>query len=255
MIQTNKSRSVAALGILVLLGIFTALFVPPLAQDESYHTFADSRTILGIPNFWNVVSNLSFAIVGVIGLLKTRGIAARLLFAGVLLTCFGSAYYHLAPNDARLIWDRLPMTIVFMSFLACVFANEGNQRFNIRLLSALLICGVASVAWWQITGDLRPYAFVQFGPMLILPLAPAARGRGRYFAPIFAFYALAKGAEHFDRLIYAHLSISGHTCKHFLAAVAVYWIFRLCVDAKTTAIATSADSRLDNASALALSAN
>ena len=31
------------------------LLLPPMTQDESYHQFADQRTILGIPNFWNVV--------------------------------------------------------------------------------------------------------------------------------------------------------------------------------------------------------
>src|SRR5262245_27190595 len=95
-----------ALAVLALLR-----FAPPVVQNQGYHAFADTRRLLGIPNFWNVVSNLPFVLVGILGLAKTRGMTARILFAGVTLTCFGSAYYHLAPDDARLVWDRLPMTM------------------------------------------------------------------------------------------------------------------------------------------------
>src|ERR1041385_9055308 len=95
-----------ALAVLALLK-----FAPPIAQNQAYHAFADQRPIFGVPNFWNVVSNLPFALVGVLGLARTRGLTARILFGGVLLTCFGSSWYHLAPDDARLVWDRLPMTM------------------------------------------------------------------------------------------------------------------------------------------------
>src|SRR6202021_2968343 len=41
-------------------------------------------------------------------------------FLGVALTTFGSGYYHADPNNARLVCDRLPMTIGFMSLLAAM---------------------------------------------------------------------------------------------------------------------------------------
>src|SRR5215469_14244357 len=47
----------------------TACFIPRIPQPQSYHSFADQRTILDIPNFWNVASNVPFAIVGWWGLL------------------------------------------------------------------------------------------------------------------------------------------------------------------------------------------
>jgi hypothetical protein len=102
-----------------------------------------------------VVSNLPFAAVGILGLWKLRGAFDRVLFTGVLLTFFGSAYYHLAPGDARLVWDRLPMTLVFMALLACVVSGESDSRSSRRLLAFLVTCGVASVLFWSITGDLR----------------------------------------------------------------------------------------------------
>jgi hypothetical protein len=46
--------------------------LPPLLQDQSYHQFADQRELFGIPNFWNVVSNLPFIAVGAVGLLQVR---------------------------------------------------------------------------------------------------------------------------------------------------------------------------------------
>ena len=150
LLTPNRSRFlIAAAMALPILAFF--LFVPPIAQDETYHFFADNRFIWAIPNFWNVASNLPFAIVGMLGLWKLRSIFDRVLFTGVLLTFFGSAYYHLAPSDARLVWDRLPMTLVFMALLTCVVAGENDTRFNRWLLASLVTCGVASVLWWNIT--------------------------------------------------------------------------------------------------------
>src|SRR5215813_11975550 len=105
--------------------------VPSIPQDQSYHQFADARTIFGIPNFWNVVSNLPFLAVAVLGLAalsspsasgsvdSLRGVYAT-FFLGSALIALGSSYYHLRPSYATLVWDRLPMTVGFMSFFALV---------------------------------------------------------------------------------------------------------------------------------------
>lgn len=223
--EPNRARFLIAAGVaLIVAGFF--LFVPPIAQDETYHSFADNRTMLGIPNFWNVASNLPFAIVGILGLWKLRGALDRILFTGVLLTFFGSAYYHLAPSDPRLVWDRLPMTFVFMPLLACVVSRESNSRSSRRLLAFLVICGVASVVWWSITNDLRLYVLIQFGPLVILlPALWFVRG-ARYLAAVLALYALAKLSEFYDGAVFSYLPVSGHTVKHVLAALATYFIFR-----------------------------
>jgi hypothetical protein len=200
------------------LGTLVFVFIaPPLDQDQSYHSFADRRTILGIPNFWDVISNLPFLIVGLMGLVSFRDFGARVLFLGVFLTAFGSGYYHLVPDNARLFWDRLPMTIVFMSLLALAM----NQR---KLLVPLVLVGVASVVWWRLTDNLWPYGFVQFVPMLAL-LVIAIRDEPRLW-PVVIFYGLSKIAEHYDRQIYSVSPISGHTLKHLLAAIASWYIFR-----------------------------
>lgn len=102
--MTNDRRLAVGIACCVLAASVFLIFVPPIAQSQDYHAFADQRTILGIPDFWNFISNLPFALVGILGLMRRRDAAARVLFGGVLLTCLGSAYYHLEPGDARLVW-------------------------------------------------------------------------------------------------------------------------------------------------------
>jgi hypothetical protein len=213
------------LGFVLIAAAFLA-FVPRIAQSQDYHLFADTRRVFGIPNFWNVVSNLPFALVGFLGLWKLRSPAARVLFAGVLLTCIGSAYYHWAPGDARLVWDRLPMTLVFMSLLAWVMSQGRSPQFGAWLLAMLVIIGVASVLWWRVTGDLRPYALVQFGPVFLLLAATWFTPDRRYFWSVAGWYAAAKLMEAYDRALYSAIGISGHTLKHVLAALACYQILR-----------------------------
>jgi hypothetical protein len=223
--KVYRRATVAAAAITALAAVLLFVFAPPIAQDERYHVFSDGRTLIGIPNFWNVVSNLPFACVGILGLLRLRGFTARLLFSGVLLTCFCSAYYHLAPNDSRLVWDRLPMTLVFTSFLFWVI-TEKEECPDLRMLLLLLFCGISSVVWWRMTGDLRPYVLVQFGPMGLMLAALWDVRRRKYLGAVLGFYFLAKVAEHFDHAIYSSLPISGHTLKHLLAACGSYCILR-----------------------------
>src|SRR5690242_12297699 len=110
-IRSHPLMFLAGLAAVSLLGL---LFVPPIPQPQDYHHFADGKTLLGIPNFWNVVSNLPFVLVGAIGLWQVRELSARIFFLGVFLTGFSSSYYHWNPNDGGLFWDRLPMSVAFI---------------------------------------------------------------------------------------------------------------------------------------------
>src|SRR5262245_23681437 len=145
--QLPKSTRIALL-VTAAIVLFLVL-MPPLHQDQTYHAFADQRTLLGIPNFWDVISNLPFFVVGLIGLLAFRDFATRLVFLGIFCTAFGSAYYHLRPDDARLFWDRLPMTVAFMSLFALAIRRRG-------LAVPVVIVGIASIVWWRVTGNLWP---------------------------------------------------------------------------------------------------
>jgi len=212
-------------GVFLCAGVSLAL-LPHIAQNQSYHRFADQRSIWAVPNFWNVISNLPFAILGVWGLWKLSRASARVLFAGLFLTSVGSAWYHLAPSDAHLISDRLPMTVVFMSFLAAVIAEGRSSRWEALFLGLLLVLGIASIYWWKTTGNLLPYFLVQFGPVLMmLPAFSRASGK-RWLWGMAALYGGAKVVEFYDPSIYSVLPLSGHTWKHLLGAAAGYCILR-----------------------------
>jgi len=144
-------------------------------QDLSYHQFADQRTVFGVPNFWNVASSLPFLLVGIAGLLALHGrtllkSAHVAFFVGAILISVGSAYYHLQPDNTTLIWDRLPMTVSFMAFVAIVIGKQIDMNAGRHSLLPLLCIGAASVAYWWLRDDLRPYVVVQFLPMVILPM-------------------------------------------------------------------------------------
>jgi len=53
---------------ITLLGLLGAVLVSPIPQDQAYHNFADQRNILGVPNFWNVATNIPFVLVGIMGI-------------------------------------------------------------------------------------------------------------------------------------------------------------------------------------------
>ena len=226
--------------LLATLAVAVALFLQPaIPQPLVYHQMADQRSWLGIPNAWNVLSNLPFAIVGTLGLAAV--LHPRLtfhdrwerwpyvtLFEGVALTALGSGYYHLAPDNARLVWDRLPMTIGFMGLLTAVLAERVSVPVARRLFVPLLAIGAASVLYWYWSelrgaGDLRLYLLVQFGSLALVTLLlavypPRYPGTAYVVAGLLA-YAAAKGLETVDAAILALGGIvSGHSLKHLVAA-------------------------------------
>jgi len=230
-IAKGKNSLVALLGLMAAsLAILPLL--PPIPQDPSYHQFADQRTLLGIPHFWNVVSNLPFVLVGAMGLWQFgRDRASFVLFLGVFLTGFGSTYYHWDPNDDTLFWDRLPMALTFMAILAVAVEERVSAKAGAILLWPLLALAVFSLLLWRWTDDLRLYGWVQFFPCIALPLlfvaCPAKYSGTSYWLIAAAFYALAKLFEFYDHAIYSvGFILSGHTLKHFAAASACLAILR-----------------------------
>jgi len=230
--RTKKIGAILIFLSMMVASLIVLLFLPPILQDQSYHQFTDQRALLGIPNFWNVTSNLFFVAVGVAGLARWRADAvAVVIFFGILLTGFGSAYYHWSPNDSTLLWDRLPMTIVFMAILAGAVEERVDGKMGLALLWPLLAIGVLSVLLWRWNGDLRLYGWVQFFPCLALPLIffflPPKYTGTSYWIVAIGLYTAAKALEHFDSVIYSmgHF-VSGHTLKHFTAAFACFVILR-----------------------------
>lgn len=230
--------------------LMAALLVPAVAlwgvgvihQSTGYHAFADNRSVFGIPNTADVLSNLPFLLVGALGLkhclARPRTGAWRAwaaFFLGAALVCAGSMYYHLAPDDDRLVWDRLPMALAFMGLFVALLSEHGGERHERWLLPVALSAGFASVWWWRVSGDLRFYIWVQAAPFLVIAcLLLLYRGRysHRYLLVAgIAAYALGKVAEYYDRELFqaTALGISGHSMKHLLAAGSVLIVSRMLV--------------------------
>ena len=230
----------APLVLLALVAVAMAIH-GPIAQIDGYHEFADTRALLGVPNAGDVLSNAGFFLVGGWGLwalresprrraLGSASLGFTVFLAALVLTALGSAWYHLAPDNARLVWDRLPIALACGGLLAGYYADTHEAPNAVALNAVLAIAAVASVAWWSVTdrsgiGDLRPYLFIQFAPLLLVPawqaLAQSPRSERIAFGLVIALYAAAKAAELGDRIVFEALGfVSGHTMKHLLATVA-----------------------------------
>jgi hypothetical protein len=225
-----------------------ALLAPAVPQPLGYHDFADARVVLGIPNFFDVAANVGFLVAGAAGLIacaRRRAAFERaaerwpyaVFFAGLLLTAGGSAWYHLDPDNERLFWDRLPMTIAFMALVATQVGDRMDRRFGLALLVPLLLVGASSVVYWRATeragaGNVLPYAVLQGYTVLVLLLIallqPSRYTRGRDMFQVFGWYVLAKLFELLDRAIFDLTNVvSGHTLKHLSAGVAGLLVCRM----------------------------
>lgn len=250
--KVSRKKAIFALLALTTLVVCVAFLTPPMPQPTSYHNFADQRSWMGISNFGDVVSNAGFAVFGVWGLwflvrltppeAGVRFLDSRerwfyvVIFCGFILTAAGSSYYHLSPNNSRLVWDRLPMTLVFMSLVSAMIAERISVSVALWLWPLLVALGIFSVLEWRWSeqaghGDLRFYGAVQLYAVLVLLLMLFLRGRYTGTADLGAgvgFYVLAKLFETFDKPLFAlgHV-VSGHTLKHIAAGLAGYWILRM----------------------------
>jgi hypothetical protein len=246
----KKRIRLLLIGGVTLAAIIAIALVPRVPQSEAYHSFADQRTLLGVRNLLNVLSNLAFLLVGIAGLLyvarpnsqssfyqPSERVPYLVFFLGVTLTCFGSAYYHLSPNNDRLVWDRLPMTIAFMSLLSAAIAERISRKAGLVLLLPLLLIGMASVIYWHLSeqsgnGDLRPYILVQFYSALVIVLVvgmfpPRYIDAGELVIALI-LYALSKVLESLDSQVFGFGRIvSGHTLKHLTAALSVWFILHM----------------------------
>lgn len=239
--QTGSRPWIMVFVALVLAGVLYAQ--APIAQDQAYHAFADQRDWLAIPHFSDVISNLPFLIIGLMGiryLLRAKDLKARpgyrawmSFFIGVALVAPGSAYYHWNPNDHTLIWDRLPMTLAFMGVLCALLSEIVTPQVE-RFLGVFLGLGLASVWFWASSGDLSFYIWVQalsFGSILLLCILYPDETRSDRGKMILAFlaYGLAKFTESRDTIIFEMTrgGMSGHTIKHLLAAMAIVYLFQM----------------------------
>ena len=177
-----------AFGLWLLAGALAGLawMLPPIAQPPAYHAFADQRACWGLPNCLDTVSNALFVLAGALGLrFVQRGQGAwrdrreawpyGLFFLAMILVGLASGYYHLAPDNARLLGDRLAMMLAFMAWFSAIVCERVGPVAGLRLLPLAVAAGLGSAAWWGWSeargmGDLRFYFLMQLYPVLLVPL-------------------------------------------------------------------------------------
>ena len=249
--QLTKQTKLMILSLLVLVPIGILSFVNAIPQDKAYHDFADQRVMFEIPNSFDVLSNLPFCLVGLWGMVLVFNKRRRhddywqwqVLFTGCFLIGLGSAYYHWNPNNATLLWDRLPMTVAFMGIISLLTSERLSPKGGKRSLPFLIFIGCASAIYWywselQGRGDLRAYVLVQFGSMaycLAMLLLYEKRDSNKYWSLLLGFYVLAKVFEATDEQVYSMTQelVSGHSLKHLASAVALAMLFPIVKMEKT----------------------
>jgi hypothetical protein len=219
------------IGIAIVLFAVLRFVFGAMPQATSYHLFADTRAWGPIPRAGDVVSNLAILAAGLAGIALWRRVhvdpeerpAYALLVAGMLLTALGSAYYHWDPGNARLIWDRLPMTFVLAAMVALVLADRVDPAFARVAWWPFALLGIAGLAYWNWSGDLLLYLVMRVGAgLLIICLCLLRKGRHSHVGWLVAALALditMTTSERLDGQIFAATGglVSGHNIKHVLA--------------------------------------
>lgn len=239
------SRWIARIDLLAVVALvvpgLAAWLLPPFAQPQSFHDYADQRIWLGVPHAADVLSNLPFLLIGALGLrLTLHQWPYALLFVGVLLTTFGSAWYHLNPNDATLVWDRLPMAMAFAGLVAGTLADRAPRR---AMLFTILfaIVGAGSVVYWHATANLVPYLAMQAVFIAVtlftaasIPTGYTLANRVYWAAGLYAFALILERLDHFVYEL-SNGSVSGHTLKHLVASAAIFVIYAMLRDRRNIA--------------------
>jgi hypothetical protein len=221
-------------------------------RTPAYNVFADQVTCLGIPNFTNVASNLAFVLVGMWGLAWLWTERSRLLhtrfrtrtqlalyasfFAAAILVGLGSAYFHYAPTNATLFWDRCPMALAVAALTGAFIAERVDDRAGVAVAVALAFLLPAALIYWRMSEaagaeNLWPYVVGLYGSLgvatLVLLLFPSPYTHGGQAFVAIAWYAAAMPFDKvLDGWVYSLGGVvGGHAVKHLMAALAMLWLF------------------------------
>ncbi|RVW43471.1 hypothetical protein CK203_095344 [Vitis vinifera] len=184
-----RRRTIYVWGLAILCFVVLMIVTPAIPQSEAYHDFADQREFFGnsSSHFFCLAKSLQGELWG-----------WTFFFIGVAAVGIGSSYYHLKPNDARLVWDRLP---------PCT--GCGGER----LMVIGFLMTFAHMHWSSF--------FLALPFPLMAILLPPMYTHSTFWLWAAGFYLLAKVEEAEDKPIYkwTHHIVSGHTLKHLCAAM------------------------------------
>ncbi|URD86923.1 hypothetical protein MUK42_28556 [Musa troglodytarum] len=237
----------------ILLWLLLMLATPRISHSHALHLFADMRNFLGeplpppppppplpasrVPNTLNVLTTFPFLLVGVPGLVLCLsgccfGISLRgemwgwaFFYAATATAAFGSAYYHLKPDDDRVVWDKLPMMASAASLLSILVIERIDERMGISCLSSLITLVLVSIACERTFDDLRLCMMFHIVPCIAIPallfLFPPKYTHSRFWFCATGFYLLARFEAIADKKIYSasQYIISGHSLEHLCLAM------------------------------------
>jgi len=237
----------SSLLILFILGLYFGRY----QQEQNYHQFADNRVFFGIPNGLDVMSNLAIVFPGIAGIAfvherqknkyewadKFEPTILYCMFFGMVLTFFGSVWFHLEPSNSTLVWDRLGMVIIMACYCSLIIFDRFDSNLAKKVHFPLILIGFSSVFIWQYFDDLRFYfAFkVQLFILvfILLKYGEESYNRSKDYILSLALFGLATIFEFNDGVVFdALIIISGHTLKHIVAGIALWWIMRMTRERK-----------------------
>ncbi|OMO66943.1 hypothetical protein CCACVL1_20907, partial [Corchorus capsularis] len=157
--------------------------LPFLALASAFSCCPLPSAITCVPNTLNVITNFPFLIVGILGFVLSLGggsffnISLRgevwgwvLYYGGIASVAFGSAYYHLKPDDNRVMWDTLPMMIAYSSLCSSFVLERLGERIGLSCLFSLLVLAVLSTCYARTFNDLRLCMTFQLIPCIAIPI-------------------------------------------------------------------------------------
>ncbi|MBA0730900.1 hypothetical protein Golax_025541 [Gossypium laxum] len=222
--QVGRGRS-RIWGVALLCWLFIMLVTPKIPLSYRNHLYADMRNFVGVPNTLNVITNFPFLIVGVLGLPGELW-GWLLFYGGTASVAFGSAYYHLRPDDNRVLLDTLPMMIAYSSLFSTFILERLGERIGLSCLFSLVVLAVLSTSYARTFNDLRLCMIFQLIPCIAIPimtfLFPPKYTHSRYWLWTVGVFILAKMEALADMKIYRanNYIISGHSLEHLCSAIA-----------------------------------
>ncbi|KAL6344687.1 hypothetical protein AAG906_002593 [Vitis piasezkii] len=210
---------------------------PKIPHSPKHHLFADMRNFLGVPNTLNVITNYPFLVLGVLGFVLCLSgnffvISSRaevwgwaLYYAGTTSVAFGSSYYHLKPDDNRVIWDKLPIMIAYSSLFASFIMERVGEMIGLTCLFTLNLVALVGVACERAFNDLRLCMMFQLIPGIAIPamtfMFTPKYTHSRYWLCATGVYLLAKFESVADNKVYraTWYLISGHSLEHLCSVI------------------------------------
>jgi hypothetical protein len=214
----------------------------PVKQALDYHAFDDTRALFGVPNFWNVASNLPFLVVGLLGIEELSDCPRGALSASMPPNSFfrrrdlrRSRLSLLSSYAGQRLPDLGSPAHDDGVHVLCRDHHRGAHRSPDRCPVAATACAARRGVGRLLAADrrLRPYIVVQFLPLLVIPLVlllfPSSFSSVALVWAMLGSYALSKALELGDDFTFAFGGLmSGHALKHAVAALSMY-LFVLAV--------------------------